>query len=62
MQQTFCVYVHTNKINNKKYFGITCRATQKRWGLNGNGYLRQDENGKYSQEVFAKAIEKIWLG
>lgn len=58
MQQTFYVYVHTNKINNKKYFGITSRIPQKRWGVNGYGYLRKDVNGKYSQEVFARAIEK----
>lgn len=58
MQQTFYVYAHTNKINNKKYFGITCRIPQKRWGVDGYGYLRKNKNGKYSQEIFARAIEK----
>lgn len=58
MQQTFYVYVHINKINNKKYFGITSREPHKRWGVNGYGYLRKDKHGKYTQEVFARAIKK----
>lgn len=44
------VYMHTNKINNKKYIGIT--GQQKywtRWGTNGNGYKTQ---------MFGKAIKK----
>ena len=35
--RTFYVYVHTNKINNKKYFGITSQIPSRRW-RNGNGY------------------------
>nr|DAQ99648.1 MAG TPA: intron associated endonuclease [Caudoviricetes sp.] len=34
---TWCVYLHTNKINNKKYVGITSRNPLVRW-QNGNGY------------------------
>ena len=33
----WCVYLHTNKINNKKYVGITSRNPLVRWN-NGNGY------------------------
>ena len=33
----YCVYMHTNKLNNKKYIGITCRSVEVRWN-NGKGY------------------------
>lgn len=36
----YCVYMHINKINNKKYIGITFRKPEQRW-LNGLGYKRQ---------------------
>ena len=33
----YCVYMHTNKLNNKKYIGITCRPVEVRW-RDGKGY------------------------
>lgn len=35
--RTFYVYVHTNKTNGKKYFGITSQIPTRRW-RNGKGY------------------------
>lgn len=61
--RTFYVYVHTNKTNNKKYFGITSRLPQARWGNAGIHYLHKYENGKYKQPAFASAIIKYgWDG
>lgn len=37
----WCVYVHTNKINDKKYVGITSRKPEDRWHVNGTGYSKQ---------------------
>ena len=31
------LYCHKNKINNKRYFGITCQEPENRW-MNGHGY------------------------
>ena len=45
------VYIHTNKINNKVYIGITSQKPEKRWGKNGNRY-------KKNQPVFYNAIQK----
>lgn len=49
MKRTFTVYCHTNKINGKKYIGITSKKPEYRWN-NGKGYS--------TQIVFARAIEK----
>jgi group I intron endonuclease len=48
--KNYTVYIHINKINNKKYVGITCRKVNTRWGKDGKGY-----NG---QELFWRAIQK----
>ena len=36
----WCVYVHTNKVNGKKYVGITCQKPEERWN-SGHGYKTQ---------------------
>lgn len=48
-ERKWCVYCHTNKINDKKYIGITCQNPRRRWGLKGQGYKTQ---------YFKRAIEK----
>lgn len=46
----FYVYMHVNKINNKKYIGITSQERiQDRWRSDGSGYKTQ---------VFGRAIKK----
>lgn len=42
MSLTYCVYIHINKLNNKKYIGQTCQnPPEKRWA-NGKGYSNND--------------------
>lgn len=48
--KTWCVYMHTNKINGKKYVGITSRKPENRWHINGTGYS--------GQSCFWNAIQK----
>lgn len=46
----YYVYIHINKINNKKYIGITKQKPGTRWGHNGRNY--------YNSPVFYNAICK----
>lgn len=52
VENRWCVYIHTNKINNKVYIGITSRHPKDRWGVNGSGYSMK------RQPVFRRAIDK----
>ncbi len=56
-ERKYTVYMHTNKINNKAYIGITCQDVEDRW-QNGLGYLKKNKYGEYTQPAFARAIEK----
>lgn len=50
----YCVYIHTNITNSKKYVGITKQDPNVRWG-NGNGYK--------GNQRFTEDIEKYgWDG
>ena len=51
MEILFSVYCHLNKINNKRYIGITCQKLKNRWN-NGKGYSNK------TQPAFAAAIKK----
>ena len=49
-ERIYCVYMHTNKTNGKKYIGQTCQSFSQRCGKNGAKY--------YPCPVFYKAIMK----
>lgn len=62
-EKKWCVYIHTNKVNNKVYIGITHEHPEDRWGHNGAKYLLKNKDGIYKQPVFANAINKYtWDG
>ena len=51
----YTVYEHKNKLNGKRYIGITSRKPQERWGRDGSGYK--------STPHFYSAIQKYgWDG
>lgn len=41
MESTYSIYLHTNKINGKRYIGQTILPPEKRWGKDGHGYQNQ---------------------
>lgn len=50
----YSVYIHTNKLNNKRYVGITSKKPKVRWA-NGKGYSNNKQ--------FTNAINKVgWNG
>jgi len=55
----YCVYVHINKLNNKKYVGITCDKPSKRWKC-GKGYMHNkyfySTIEKYGWDIFDHVI------
>ena len=53
-EKKFCVYVHTNKINGKRYVGVTSQCPEKRWN-NGKGYTKR-------QPHMYNAIQKYGWG
>lgn len=54
LPNSYKVYCHKNKINGKRYFGITSQSLSVRWA-NGKGYSKN--------EYFSRAIQKYgWNG
>ena len=61
MNRNYKLYVHINKINGKRYYGITGQKISRRWRNNGNGYKpRKNKNGKgyKGNKHFWNAINK----
>ena len=60
LSKSYCVYKHTNLINQKVYIGITSQKTSHRWGHEGHNYNQQSKffNAiqKYGWENFSHEI------
>lgn len=56
MGREYCVYVHINKINHKKYFGITCQKPQNRWSSYRKTSLIRRAFAKYGRENFDSKV------
>lgn len=64
MKNEYCVYVHTNKTNGKRYVGITSMSPERRWA-NGSGYrhntLFYRAINKYGWDGFSHEVIKTGL-
>ena len=59
MEKRYIIYCYTNKINNKKYIGQTCRTLNSRAGYRGERYKNPDlEDDDPNQHAFWRAIYK----
>lgn len=56
MDKNYCVYVHTNKINNKKYVGITRQEPKQRWSCYRKSSLIWRAFDKYGRENFDSQV------
>lgn len=54
----YCVYMHVNVHNDKKYIGMTGQTIEERWRSNGANYLYKNADGKYKNPAFANALNK----
>lgn len=64
-EKTYCVYMHTNKLNGKKYIGQTRQPLNQRW-REGKGYKRANSHffnaiqkygwGNFKHEVLAEGL------
>lgn len=64
VENIYTLYCHTNKLNGKKYFGITFRRPEERWGNNGCNYKGQrfyNAIQKYGWDNFDHEIIKTNL-
>ena len=50
----YTVYIHINKINQKRYIGITSQTVNRRWRKDGQGYKQC--------KLFYRAIKKTAWG
>lgn len=61
VDKRWCVYIHTNILNHKRYIGQTCQKPEKRW-KNGNGYKKNvhfyNAIQKYGWDNFEHEIVK----
>lgn len=60
----YCVYIHTNTVNGKRYVGMTCQNVSRRW-RNGDGYIKSSHFyraiQKYGWDAFTHEIVKAGL-
>ena len=57
MESNYCVYKHTNKLNNECYIGITNKIPPSiRWGENGKNYRISTKTKNYTEGKFYNAI------